>query len=54
VLVLEEEHRVVAADRRAQQSGRVLRVRREHDADAGVCAKIATPDWLWYGAPPRR
>ena len=20
----------------------------------GVCAKIETPDWLWYGAPPRR
>ena len=34
VLVLEEQHRVVAADRRAQQPGRVLRVRRERDADA--------------------
>ena len=34
VLVLEEQHRVVAADRRPQQPGRVLRVRRKHDADA--------------------
>ena len=34
VLVLAEQHRVVAADRRAQQPGRVLRVRREDDADA--------------------
>ena len=20
----------------------------------GECAKMLTPDWLWYGAPPRR
>ncbi len=20
----------------------------------GLCAKMLTPDWLWYGAPPRR
>ena len=41
VLVLEEEHRVVAADRRAQQAGGVLRVRREHDADAGAVREDA-------------
>ena len=34
VLVLAEQHRVVAANRRAQQAGGVLRVRRKHDADA--------------------
>ena len=33
MLVLEIEHRVVAADRRPQQARRVLRVRRERDAD---------------------
>ena len=46
VLVLEEQHRVVAADRRAQQAGRVLRVRGEHDADARAVREDATPDWL--------
>ena len=20
----------------------------------GQCAKMLSPDWLWYGAPPRR
>src|SRR2546428_11699276 len=34
VLVLEEQHRVVAANRRAQQAGRIDRVRRVHDANA--------------------
>ena len=34
VLVLEEQHRIVAADRRAQQPGGVDRVRRIGDADA--------------------
>ena len=34
VLVLEEQHRVVAADRGPQQSRGVLRVRRKHDANA--------------------
>ena len=41
VLVLEEQHRVVAADRRAQQAGRVLRVRRKRDADAGAVREDA-------------
>ena len=41
MLVLEEEHRVVAADRRAQQAGRVLGVRRKHDADPGAVREDA-------------
>ena len=41
VLVLEEQDRVVAADRGAQQARRVLRVRRERDADAGAVREDA-------------
>ena len=41
VLVLEEQHRIVAADRGAEQARSVLRVRREHDADAGAVREDA-------------
>ena len=39
--MLEEQHRVVAADRGAQQAGGVHRVRREHDADARAVGEDA-------------
>ncbi len=41
VLVLEEEHRVVAADRRAQQPRRIDRVGREHDPQPGTMREDA-------------
>ena len=41
VLVLEEEHRIVAADRRAQQPRRVLGGRRVDDAQAGAVREDA-------------
>jgi hypothetical protein len=52
VLVLEEEDRIVAADRGAQQSVRVERVRRQDDAQTGMCVMSTAPDWEWYTAPP--
>ena len=39
--MLEEQHRIVAADRRAQQTRRVLRVRRIRDAEAGAVREDA-------------
>jgi hypothetical protein len=47
VLVLEEEHGVLAADRGAQQARRVERGRRQHDAQPGQCAKIDSPVCEW-------
>jgi hypothetical protein len=41
MFVLEKHHRVIAPDGRAQQAGRVLRRRRECDAQAGAMREDA-------------